>query len=377
MQWTNVYSVALAAFAVAAVFGAVAHKTNFCTMGAVSDWMNMGDKGRLRAWFAATGVAVLGAQLLHVTGQVDLGKTMYLIPTFSWLMFLTGGVMFGVGMTLASGCGQRNLVRFGGGNLKAMVVLVVLGLTAYATLRGALAWARLGIERVNVPLDARFGLGDQGLPGMLAAASGIPADTARLVVTGVLGLGLLAFAFKDREYRGSFDNVLAGMTVGGAVVAGWYITGRLGADDFEPVGLESMSFVLPVGNALQYLMTFTGSTISYGVATVGGVIAGACAYAVASGKFRLETFSNRADMARHLAGGLLMGVGGVFGFGCTIGQGVTGMSTLALGSLLTLGGIILGSAWTMRMDYRRMEGAGFFGSLGAGLVDVFVPSRRA
>jgi len=377
MTLSTVHTVALAAFVVAFVFGAVSYKTNFCTMGAVSDWMNMGDKGRLRAWFAGTGVAVLGAQALQWTGFVSLGKTMYLVPTFSWLMFLAGGLMFGMGMTLASGCGQRNLVRFGGGNLKALVALIVLGFTAYATLRGALAWARLGIEKVNVPLDSQFGLADQGLPGMLAAAAGIAPETARLVLTALVGLGLLAFAFKDREFRASRDNVLAGLVVGAAVVAGWYITGSLGADEFEPVPVESMSFVLPVGNALQYLMTFTGSTIGFGVATVGGVIAGAFGYAVVTGNFRLETFSNRADMARHLAGGMLMGVGGVFGFGCTIGQGVTGMSTLALGSMVTLAGIILGSAWTMRTDYRLLGGAGLLYALGAGLVDVFVPSRRA
>ena len=149
-----VHYVAAWGFALAAVFGFVANKTNFCTMGAVSDMLHMGSRGRLGAWFFAMGLAILGTQALHAAGLVDLAGAMYLTPNFGWLGYIVGGIAFGVGMTLAAGCGQRNLVRFGGGNLKALVVLLVLGITAYTTVRGLLGLARITVfEAPNVDLE--------------------------------------------------------------------------------------------------------------------------------------------------------------------------------------------------------------------------------
>jgi uncharacterized membrane protein YedE/YeeE len=128
----------------------------------------------------------------------------------------------------------------------------------------------------------------------------------------------------------------------------------MGFDDFDPVRLESYTFIAPTGESLMYLMTFTGSTIDFGIAAVGGVILGSFLYAVISRKFRIETFTDRGDMLRHIAGGIAMGFGGVLALGCTIGQGVTGMSTLALGSLLSLISIIAGSVVTMKIQYRNL-----------------------
>ncbi len=370
MELSNAQNVALWAFLVAMVFGAVAFKTNFCTMGAVSDWVNMGDKGRLRAWFLAIGIAILGAQGLQHLGLVDLGKSIYLTSNFGWLGHLVGGLCFGIGMTLGSGCGQRTLVRVGGGNLKSLVVLLVLGVTAYTTLRGLLALVRINyIEITNVELSTH-GMGNQSMATALMALTGMQdIDMLRWAVAGVLGLGLVIFAFKDKEFRRSVDNILAGLSIGAIVVAGWYITGRGALDDFDPVPVESYTFVSPVGNSVQYLMTFTGSTINFGIAAVLGVLAGSFLYAVLSGRFRIETFSNRQDMINHLAGGVLMGFGGVLSLGCTIGQGVTGMSTLAMGAVITLAMIIFGSAITMKVQYYRMEEQGFFGALYSGLAD--------
>lgn len=376
MELTNVQNVALWAFVVAMVFGAIAFKTNFCTMGAVSDWVNMGDKGRLRAWFLAIGIAILGAQGLQYFGLVDLGKSIYLTSNFGWLGHGIGGLCFGIGMTLGSGCGQRTLVRVGGGNLKSLVVMLVLGITAYATARGLLALVRINyIEIANVELSVH-GMDNQGMATALATFMGT-SDIAMLrwVVAGILGLGLVIFAFKDKEFRHSFDNILAGLGIGAIVVAGWYMTGRGALDDFDPVPVESYTFVSPVGNSVQYLMTFTGSTINFGIAAVLGVLAGSFLYAILSGRFRIETFSNRHDMISHLVGGVLMGFGGVLSLGCTIGQGVTGMSTLAMGSVITLIMIIFGSAITMKVQYYRMEEQGFFGALYSGLADFHLVPR--
>lgn len=374
----NIERVALLGFGLAVAFGAIANKTNFCTMGAVSDWVNMGDTGRLRAWFLAIGVAILGSQTLQGLGYIDLGQSIYLTTNFGWLGSLVGGFLFGVGMTLGSGCGQRTLVRVGGGNLKSLVVMLMLGITAATTLYGVLALVRIHyIEVTNINLS-NHGMPNQGIDSAIVALTGLKnAKLVHWVVTGVMGFGLVLFSFSSRDFRRNFDNVLAGAFIGLAVVAAWYITGKVGHDDFNPIPLESFTFVAPISDALQYVMTFTGSTIKFSIVAVFGVIVGSFLYAIASGKFRIETFTSRSDMVNHIFGGMLMGFGGIVGLGCTIGQGVTGVSTLAMGSLMTLISIIFGSALTMKVQYYMLDEQGFFRALFSGLADFrLLPRRR-
>jgi uncharacterized membrane protein YedE/YeeE len=371
MEWEPVYRVAMLGFLVGIVFGAVVNKTNFCTMGAVSDWINIGSKDRLRAWFLAIGIAILASQVMQAQGVIDLSEVMYLTPNFGWLGHIVGGLLFGIGMTLASGCGQRTLVRVGGGNLKSLVVLILLGLTAYMTMRGLLALVRVNaIEVTNIGL-AGSGIPDQGMGTLIAAGAGIENTTlVNWVVTVLLGGGLVVYAFAARSFRHSFDNILAGIAIGLIIPAGWYITGVIGFDDFDPVRLGSYTFIAPAGESLMYLMTFTGSTINFGIAAVFGVILGSFLFVVTTGRFRLETFTDRGDMIRHIVGGITMGFGGVLALGCTIGQGVTGMSTLALGSLLSLISIIAGSALTMKIQYYRLDDMTFLSALRQSLADM-------
>lgn len=370
MELSNIQLVSLLGFLAAAVFGAIAHHTRFCTMGGISDWINIGDTGRLRAWFLAIGVAILGVQALALFTPIDFGKSIYLTANFGWLGHLLGGLLFGIGMTLASGCGQRTLVRAGGGNLKSLVVLIVLAVTAYMTLRGLLAIVRINvIEAPNVDLTA-YGMADQSIAGFLAAASGVARPTWQWILALVLGAGIVVWVFSSAQFRQRADQMFAGISIGLIVVAGWYITGVVGFDDFEPVRLESYTFVGPVAENLQYLMTFTGSTISFGVASVFGMLTGSFVYAIATGKFRLEGFASTSDLAAHLAGGALMGFGGVCALGCTVGQGITGISTLALGSLLTLGSIIFGSALTMKIQYHLLDQPGFGRAIYLALADL-------
>jgi uncharacterized membrane protein YedE/YeeE len=187
MEWEPVYRVAALGLVIGIVFGAVANKTNFCTMGAVSDWVNIGSKDRLRAWLLAIGIAILATQFMHAAGVIDIGQAMYLTPNFGWLGHIVGGTLFGIGMTLASGCGQRTLVRVGGGNLKSLVVMLLLGLTAYMTMRGLLALVRVnGFEPTNINLSDS-GIADQGMGSLIAAAAGLEsAVTVNLVVSVLL-----------------------------------------------------------------------------------------------------------------------------------------------------------------------------------------------
>jgi uncharacterized membrane protein YedE/YeeE len=375
MEWTPIYKVSVLAFALGIAFGAVANKTNFCTMGAVSDWVNMGDKSRLRAWLLAIGLATVLSQAMQGMGLIELGSSIYLTTNFGWLGYLLGGFLFGVGMTLASGCGHRTLVRAGGGNLKSLVVMLFLGISAYMTMRGLLALARVNtVEKTNIAL----GTADQGMGTLIAAALGVEdATMISWLVTLVVGGGLILYALANREFWRNLNNPLAGVVIGLIIPAGWYVTGVVGFDDFEPVRLESFTFIAPTAESLQYLMTFTGSTISFGVSAVFGVILGSFLYVIFTGNFRVEHFISREDMLRHIFGGILMGVGGVLALGCTVGQGITGMSTLALGSLMTLVSIIFGSALTMKVEYHELDDIGFISALRRALADMkLIPAPR-
>ena len=340
--------VGILGFILGLLFGAVALKTNFCTMGAISDMVLMGDWNRFRAWTLAIAVAIIGSQGLHLSGLIDLDTSIYLSLNIGWAGAIVGGLLFGFGMTMTGGCGNKTLVRLGAGNLKSLVVAIVLGIFAYMTLRGLTGLARVELEGLtNVDLEGS-GLAAQGIPDFVAAATGLAVETARLLVAVIAAGLLLWFSLKSADFRRSKPNLAAGILIGLLITAGWYATGVLGQDEFDPTPLASFTFVNPVGNSLQYLMTFTGSTINFGVATVGGVIVGAFIAAKATGEFRIESFTDASDMMRHMVGAALMGIGGIMALGCTIGQGLTGMSTLALTSLIAWLSIIAGGVYGIK-----------------------------
>ena len=351
------------AFVLAFIFGAVGNKTNFCTMGAVSDWVNMGDTGRLRMWLLAIAVALVGSSALQLAGVVDLSKSIYPGPNFTWLSYVVGGFLFGVGMTLGSGCGSKTLIRIGAGNLKSLIVYVFLGIAAYMTLRGLFGAFRVGVlEKAAVTLPA-----GQDLPSLAAAATGMAKSTWTAILAAVLGGALAAFAYASKEFRASFDYTLGGVVTGLVVVGGWVVSGVVGHVAEDPNTLqeafvatntgrmESFSFVSPMAYTLEYLMLWTDKSriVTYGIASGLGVIAGSAAYALATRSFRWEGFRDAEDTANHVVGGTLMGFGGITALGCTIGQAITGISTLALGSIITFVAIVAGSALTMKYQYWR------------------------
>jgi uncharacterized membrane protein YedE/YeeE len=354
------------AFVLAFIFGAVGNKTNFCTMGAVSDWVNMGDKNRLRMWLLAIAVALVGSSILQLAGLVELSKSIYPGPNFTWLSYIVGGFLFGVGMTLGSGCGSKTLIRIGGGNLKSLVVYVFLGVAAYMTLRGLFGAFRVGVlERASVTLAS-----GQDLPSLLAAGTGVAKATWTGILAAGIGGALAVYAYASKEFRSSFDYTLGGVATGLVVVGGWYVSGVVGYVAEDPQTLqeafvatntgrmESFSFVSPMAYTLEYLMFWTDKSkiVTYGIASALGVIAGSAAYALATRTFRWEGFRDAEDTANHVLGGVLMGFGGITALGCTIGQAITGISTLALGSILTFVAIVAGSALTMKYQYWRMGG---------------------
>ncbi len=342
-----VHQISLIGFVLGILFGATAQKTHFCTMGAISDIFFFGDWNRMRAWILAMTVAMLGSQFLHIKGIVDLSESIYLSPNLGWFGAVLGGLMFGFGMTLGGGCGNKTLVRLGAGNLKSLVVALCIGLFAYMTLRGIIGLARVSLETFTVVELNSWGFESQGLPDFLSIF-GLSNETCRIILLILLAGGGLVFCFKCGKFRASKIDIIAGFLIGLSVPVAWYVTGVFGYDDFEPTPLASLSFIAPVGEGVQYLMTFTGSTINFGIAVVAGVIFGSFLAAKIAGEFKIEAFNGTTDMIYHIFGGALMGIGGVLALGCTIGQGVTGLSTLAMGSFIALFSILLGGLCGMK-----------------------------
>ncbi|MHA7600853.1 YeeE/YedE family protein [Alicycliphilus sp. T452] len=350
------------AFVISALFGAVARHTHFCTMGAISDAVALGDWSRMRQWAMAVGVAMCGFAVLAALGWVEPADTLYASTSVPWLSALVGGALFGFGMVIASGCGSKNLIRLGGGSLKSLVVFLVMGLAAFATLKGITAVLRvLTVDAVQWPLQ-----GQAFVPDVLARWSGAPLQALRLAAG--LGLGGLLVAWALGGQRDA-RSLLGGAGIGALVVAAWWLSGHWAEVQEHPQTLEHMyaatytgriealSFAAPVAHTLDWLLFFSdrNKVLTVGIASVFGVIAGAAAHALWTREFRWQGFAGTHDLAHHLAGAALMGVGGVTAMGCTIGQGVSAISTLHLASFPAVLAIMGGAVAGLRYQNWRLE----------------------
>lgn len=355
-------SIAWMAFALGILFGAVTSKTHFCTLGAVSDIVNIGNWNRMRMWALAMAVAMLATTALQFGDLFDPAHSIYTGSRLAWLSHLIGGLCFGVGMSLASGCGSKTLVRLGGGNLKSLIVFVFIGISGYMTLRGLFGVWRVGyLDPIALQLDTA-----QDIPSILVGL-GLSTNQALLTATVLIAGSLLVFALARREARAP-DVLLGGIGIGLLVSAGWYLSAHIGFVAEHPETLEeafigtnsgraeSFSFIAPLAYTLELLMLWSDASriVTFGIAASLGVIIGAAIHTLASGSFRVESFNSSADLGRHIIGAILMGFGGVTAMGCTIGQGVSGVSTLALGAFITTAAIIAGCAITMRIQYLLM-----------------------
>lgn len=368
MQETDLHSLTTtllwASFGLSAAFGAVAQRTHFCTMGAIADVVNMGDWTRMRMWVLAIAVTVIGFNGMVGLGWIEARHSIYASPQLLWLSSLLGGLLFGVGMVLASGCGSKSLVRLGGGNLKALVVLIVLGVAAFATLRGLTAvWRVATVDAVVLQLPK-----GQDLPSLVAASIGAPVPSVAWWLGLAVGLVLLAWVLRKPEGRAP-TVWLGGAGIGGVIVAMWWLSGHVGHVLEHPVTLEetflatnshrmeALSMVAPVGYALDWLLYFSDASkvLTMGIVSVGGVLVGSAAVALATRTFRWEGFAGAEDLANHLIGAALMGIGGVTALGCTVGQGLSGISTLSLGSMLALAGIAAGGVAALRYQLWRLD----------------------
>ncbi len=363
-------------FCIALVFGALANKANFCTMGAVADWANFGDLNRMRSWVLAIALTVIGVGVLEYMGIIDMSLTTsvdtstppYRFSNFVWLRHLFGGTMFGIGMSLASGCGNKTLVRLGEGNLKSLVVLLVITLSAALMFFTSFDYD-LFLQWMN-PLSIDFGemgASGQDIASVIAAMTGIEdSDLLHLMVPLTVGTVQLVWVFMSAEFRKEKLLIITGIIIGGLALLGWYLTagpeGQVLIEEIdfmdEPpyaTGAQSVTFIGPTAHFAQYVYRgFDFTYLSMGVVLLAGVIVGSFLYTLIFRRVRLEWFVAWDDFFRHVIGGVLMGIGGVLALGCTIGQGITGFSTMALGSFVSIAAIVVSSMMTMKYQYYRM-----------------------
>ena len=352
------------AFCLAIAAGVLFHRSHFCTMGAISDSVIMGDSTRAKQWALAVVVAVLGFGFMAWRGWVSPLNTIYANSQLSWLSFLLGGVLFGAGMVLGSGCASKSLVRLGAGNLKSLVVLMAIGISGLASMRGLLAMGRVQfIDPVAMHLFAGPFAGQ-----WLAQVTGWALPLAGWICACVFSGVLLLWIFNDRQSVRS-PVIWSGAGVGVIAVALWWVSGVLGflpehPETLEPVFLatasgrmESISLTAPIASWWDAFMYLSDGSkrLTLGMMTALGLLVGAFASAQWQGTFRWEGFTQTSDLALHLLGGALMGFGGVMAMGCTLGQGLSGLSTLSLGSLIAVSGIVLGAVLTLRWQWRRSE----------------------
>ena len=323
-------------------YGVVGLLSNFClTSGLRGLWAD-GDTRLIRTFALALGVAIASVQLLAASGMVDLGKSIYLQPSFSVPLMFLGGALLGYGMVLANACGSRAVVLLGSGNLRSLVVVIVLGIAAQMTLKGLIAPGRIAVLQATQTSPSVV-----SLPGLLSSL-GLSETLARMLGASALSGALIIFALAHAPFQRARGQIAAGIAVGLLVAAGWFATGYLGADDFNPTPVTSLTFIAPIADTLQYVMLSTGLTLNFGIAMVAGVFAGSLITALVTRRFHWEGYTSPRHMLRSVGGAALMGAGGAMAYGCSIGQGLTGLSTLSLASFVAVAGIFAGSALALR-----------------------------
>ena len=379
-------------FAVAIVMGVAISRTNFCTMGAVSDWINIGDKGRFGSWMIAIAIAILVSIFIEFTDFFNLSESRppYRSANFAWPRYILGGIMFGVGMSLSGGCVSKNLVRFGGGNLKALVILAIAAVFAFFMTKTAFfevvffSWiAPLTLDLQSIGVDSQ----DIGaIVTGLFSSENANVNAVRFVFALATFCVLAVVGIRAVRNPGFFNaNLVSGVVIGLAVSIGWMLSGGpLGIEWVEAaewaddppvgVGVQSYTFVNPLGEVLTLLANLGSVSIllTVGVVAALGLVVGSFLDSIVSRQFSVSWFASRQDFVSSAVGAVLMGIGGVLALGCSIGQGVTGISTLALGSAMALVSMIFGCASTLKVQFYRImyEDAGFFDALVSGWVDM-------
>ena len=321
------------------LLGLAARIGRFCTLGAIEDLYYGENPLRLRMWGIAIGVSVIGTFGLSGLDLLDLQQTLYLSRSWNPLANIFGGLVFGYGMALAGNCGYGALARVGGGDLRSLLIVMIMGISAYVTLGGPLSGLRIWVfggsdQAVNLPSFAP----------LIAKLSGVSLETAGLA-TGCI---ILALTLTSRSLRASFSHIFWGAIAGIAIVTGWAGTQWVASHGFDATSVVSHTFSAPIGETVLYAMTSSGNSISFGTGSVLGVLIGAAIGSLIKGHFRWEACDDPRELRRQMLGAVLMGIGAVVAVGCSVGQGLSAFSVLAYSAPLTMTCILIGAALGLR-----------------------------
>lgn len=323
------------------VLGLAARLGRFCTLGAVEDYLYQQNDTRLRMWGLAIGVAGLTAFGAAGMGGFDIARNVYWMTPWSPFGSILGGLMFGYGMSLAGTCGFGALARLGGGDLRSFVIVLVMGIAAYIMMSGPLAPLRITAMAATTPaLEA------QSYAQVISRLTGLPMIAAGLLMSGGIGLAALG----ARRFRENRTAVIWGALAGLAITSGWIGTSWVATHGFMLQPVQSHTFSAPLGETILFLMTASGggSWISFGVASVLGVVVGSFFGSVIKGHFRWEACEDPRELKRQMLGAVCMGFGAVLAFGCTVGQGMSAFSVLSLSAPVTFAAIFAGAALGLR-----------------------------
>lgn len=319
--------------------GLAARIGRFCTLGAIEDLYYGDNSLRLRMWGIAISVAIIGTFGLSAFGLLDLQQTLYLSLRWNPFASIVGGLLFGYGMALAGNCGYGALARVGGGDLRSLLIVLIMGISAYVTLGGPLSGVRIWLFGPSEPTEATASYANA-----LANATGMSVDATGIVI----GLVILLLTLLNRDLRASSSHIVWGAVVGLAIVSGWAGTQWVSSNGFDATPVVSHTFSAPIGETVLYAMTSSGNSISFGTGSVVGVIIGAFFGSLLKRQFRWEACDDSRELRRQILGAVLMGVGAVIAIGCSVGQGLSAFSVLAYGAPLTLGCIMIGAAIGLR-----------------------------
>jgi uncharacterized membrane protein YedE/YeeE len=327
-------------FACGFAAGAAARYGRLCTMSAIEDAFIARDFRAARAWGLALATAIVFTHIFAWLNGVDLSASVYTSGVFDLAGALGGGLLFGLGMALVGTCSFGLLVRAGSGDLRAVMTAALVGIAAFAFTAGVLSPVRLQISGLAaVDLVSH---GGPLFPGVLGQLTGQPELAVAAVVIAAIVLVCVAAVVRDSRLARRPRLLTAAVVLGSSIAAGWAVT-AISIDRLEGTRLESLSFVAPAGRLLLQLMSDTLRDVGYGVASVLGVVCGAGMMAIVKDEVRWEAFDDVREMRRHLLGAVLMGLGGVMARGCTIGQGMSAGSILAVSAPLVMLGVLIGA----------------------------------
>ena len=325
-------------FAVGAVFAVVLQRFRFCLVAGVSNLLLIKDSRQMVAFAAALLVAITGTQLLEIMDVVTIADSAYRNSTLDWFGAGMGGFIFGVGSALAGGCVARTLVRTMEGSVHSLMVLLSFAIVAAIVQFDFLESFRLGLTHATA-IELKT---DAGVASILS----LP---AWLVLTAVTA-GLLLILYIGWQRSPDKIMLIVGIIVGMLVVFGWYLTGVLAQDEFMPVRPSGMTMSGPLARFGYILISGRVPAMSFAISFVISTAVVSLLLALVSHQFKIAAPA-KGMVKMALLGGSLMGFGSIMAYGCNIGQGLSGVSTLSLESIIAATGIVIGiSAVTKWME---------------------------